>query len=191
MIKRNETRTIENRKIWILENNAQWITSEDIETFLFGELTRGNISTEENDSLSRARGVKSKFFNSVMNKGVDVSPKDAVIFAGEIEKAMEYGKTGELNGNDFQMILLYHKDKIKKSYLEVEDSSSLDEKEYPKRIKLSNGTLRCLSPRPSDEYDSYEQDHGYFIPGDASDALAGIILIGNDLEYMCNVVNSY
>jgi hypothetical protein len=123
------------------------------------------------------RGVELDRLEAITRSFVDVDPPDAVVFAGDLEKALEYG--------DWPKVVMALRWKaMKRSFdtlPETANPSDLEAtgREYPTIIRLGDGSFYCsrLPENDTRMNTSYEWTYGWFIPGDAKEALAAIFII--------------
>lgn len=115
---------------------------------------------------------------AVLQRGIDVSPTNAVIFVDHLEKALEYG--------GWPKVLMALKwDSIKRTFKQMPIGSSQDEveavrREFPTVLELNDRSLWCTRlpedhPRIATDY---EIAYARWIPGNPWDALRAIVLLG-------------
>ena len=123
------------------------------------------------------RGVELDRLEAITHNFVDVEPSDAVIFAGDLEKALEYG--------DWPKVIIALRWKAMKRSFDIlpETATQSDieaaQREYPTIIRSGDRSLYCSRLPESDSRmgTSYERNYGWFIPGNAKEALAAIFII--------------
>ena len=123
--------------------------------------------------VSLARGVDGSKLKSVLANGIDVNPTSAPIYAENILKAEEYGDSSN------QLILLYKKEKLSPTWVQVSVNSSESElaeiqKNYPTKILLEGSDKYWFSRRKANEpqvASGYEELYSYWCPGNPWDAL--------------------
>lgn len=123
------------------------------------------------------RGVELDRLEAITRNFVDVEPSDAVVFAADLEKALEYG--------DWPKVVMALRRKAMKrpfkTLPEAATQSDLEatQREYPTIIRLDDGSFYCsrLPKNHTCINTPYEWGYGWFIPGDAKEALAAIFII--------------
>jgi hypothetical protein len=127
------------------------------------------------------RGVPIDCFRSVFLTGVDTDPTDSTIFCAEEDKAYEYARpaSGESGPG-----LMYALDGgcLERSFRTLPAGAPAEkirevQQTYPHRYEDDNGDLR-FSRLANQNNTAYEAAYGYWIPGNARDALLAIFLIG-------------
>lgn len=168
---------------------------------------RKNLATELEANLGKLfpedalvpllfRGVGSDRLPTIMKTGCDVEPSDAPLFVGPLTKALEYANDGD------QIIQIFRAPLLLPSWQEWPASTALDDlaevqRSYPTVLhtedkawsffsRLPQGNPRLASP--------YEREYGFWIPGNAHLALAGVIIITEDVDqftaFLTNLVGS-
>jgi hypothetical protein len=133
---------------------------------------------KECHSLPLFRAVSLDAKERVLMNGIDVLPTDAVIWANDLEKALEYGGSNQL------VMILYRKS-MRPSFMLVDRNStpevikSIEEEYGTNPVAFDDGTL-FYSRLPSTDRrraSPYEVENGWYIPGDPFSVLAGIIFV--------------
>jgi hypothetical protein len=125
------------------------------------------------------RGVPASRLPSILSTGVDVEPTNAHIFANALWKALEYGCDGD------QVIQVFYPQALQRSWKEKPASISPEERaeieqDYPNVITSIDGSRLWFTRFPLEDKRTagpYERAHGRWIPGDASKALAALVII--------------
>jgi hypothetical protein len=133
------------------------------------------------------RGVPIDCLRSVFFNGVDVAPTDRPIFCGDEQKAFEYARpTSGVDGPGPMYAL--HSGYLERSFRTLPADASPEEIAqvqitYPYRYEDPYGGPHFS--RLTAQYNTvYEAAYGYWIPGNARDALLAIFLRGQVDEVM-------
>jgi hypothetical protein len=124
----------------------------------------------------RFRGVSIDRLPVIARTGVDVEPADSPIFCDCIEKAWEYPGTGHRDTP--RAVMAFKGASLARSFQTRSLDASADEiaevrKSYPHMSEREHDLwFSREEPR------GYEELYGYWIPGDAKDALLAIFLFG-------------
>jgi hypothetical protein len=128
------------------------------------------------------RGVPIERLRTVAETGVDVSPTDATIFCADEDKAWEYARprTG-FDGPGLMYAL--NGGYLQPSFRQLAADSSPEEiaevqKTYPYEYDDPSSDLRYFSRLAGQNNIAYE-GYGYWIPGNARDALLAIFVRGD------------
>jgi hypothetical protein len=129
----------------------------------------------------RFRGVPIDRLRAVVDNGVDVDPTDSPIFCDDEEKAFEYArpKSG-IDGPGLMYAL--HSGYLERTFHALPADASPEkiaevQSIYPHRYEDALGGLHFS--RLADQNNiAYEMAYGYWIPGNARDALLAIFLRG-------------
>lgn len=129
------------------------------------------------------RAVEFERIHQVVMFGVDVEPTTAPLFAGRLDKAIEYGGVPKV-------VLAYDPDLLERSFRvfpAVIDQADLSEikKTYPTEIPSDDGQSICLSKFPFEDpraATAYEFEYGRWIPGNPFNALRAIIIFTDSLQ---------
>jgi hypothetical protein len=129
------------------------------------------------------RGVALDRLLTVFTTGVDVEPTDAPIYCSDFDKAWEYG--GSAVGVGPRVIFALDQNMLERTFrtlpLDAEPGEIAEVREtYPHHHDEHTAGLwfsRIDRYRPSDEI-----PYGYWIPGNAKDALQAIFLLGIERE---------
>lgn len=122
-------------------------------------------------------GVPLDACERVLMNGIDVLPTDSVIYANDLEKASEYG------GRD-KLIMILNQTKMRRSYMLLDEGADPEtrrrvEQEYgTEPIIFPEGTIWYSRLAPTDRRrgSPYEEENGWYIPGDPFSVLSGIII---------------
>ncbi len=132
------------------------------------------------------RGVPIDCLRSVFFNGVDVDPTDDPIFCDDAEKAFEYArpKSG-VDGPGLMYAL--HGSYLKPSWRTLPADASPEQIAevqitYPHRYENPLGDDLYFSRLAHQKNTAYEAAYGYWIPGNARDALLAIFLRGHTDE---------
>lgn len=131
------------------------------------------------------RGVPIERLRAVLENGVDVSPTDTTIFCADIEKAFEYGRPawGQAGAG---LVYALRGSCLERSFRVLPADASPGEiaevqRTYPHRYDDPHGQLRFT--RLTDQVNpAYEDAYGYWVPGNARDALLAVVLFGQNSE---------
>lgn len=123
------------------------------------------------------RAVSLDLLPKVLSTGVDVEPSNAVVYAGDFEKAWEYGGLPKL-------VAAYDPRMLKSSCLEIPAATPPEElrrltQDYPTQLQSRDGQRLWLSRLPKDDTalaTPYEAAWAYWIPGNAKAALRAVII---------------
>jgi hypothetical protein len=127
--------------------------------------------------LSRCefRGVGADRLSTVLSTGIDVEPSTAPIYAGDFDKAWEYG------GNP-KVVLSLLASELRRSWVEVDadaDELAATRTDYSTVIPSQDGTRLWCSRLSADDVrvtTSYEAAYCWWIPGDAFKALRAVFI---------------
>jgi hypothetical protein len=138
------------------------------------------------------RGVPIETFRAVAQNGVDVEPTDATIFCAEEDKAWEYAKPRSGSDGPGLMYAL-HGGYLERSFRELAGGTSPEaiaelQKTYPYRYDYPDGNLR-LSRLANQNNPAYESAYGYWVPGNAREALLAIFVRG-DLDEIVDALKT-
>jgi hypothetical protein len=121
--------------------------------------------------------------------GIDVEPTDARIYGGALDKAFEYGGTPKLvlamrgwSQPDGDRTLLLDKNSRIHKHAEADVDVESIQNTYPYAYPI-NGESNLYSRFPSltGAEIKYDQDYGYWIPGDPFDALVAMFIYREQL----------
>ena len=122
------------------------------------------------------RGVSIDRLGGVLRTGIDVEPTHAVIWANEVQKALEYG--------DWPKVLMaFDSEHLKRSWIEIDVNTPAGEiekirRDYP--TVIPDGEKLYCSRLPFDApqlMTAYEFQHAFWIPGDPLEALKAVIIV--------------
>lgn len=127
------------------------------------------------------RGVPIERFSTVLATGVDVEPTDSTIYCAEPGKAWEYAVPTGGGHEGPGMIYVLDRECLQPCFRIVSADASLDDiaearKNYPHQFPGPNGSY--YFSRPADAHPGYDMEYGYWVPGNARDALLGIFVRG-------------
>lgn len=127
------------------------------------------------------RGVPIDCFNAVVSNGVDTSPPDSPIFCAEEDKAYEYARPRSGCDGPGLMYAL-HGGYLERSFRTLPADAPAEQiaevrMTYPHQYDNPNGGL-YFSRLAGQTNIAYEMSYGYWIPGNARDALLAIFLVG-------------
>jgi hypothetical protein len=133
------------------------------------------------------RGKPIECLRSVIPNGVDVDPTDRTIFCGDYDKAFEYTRPS----SDFDgpgLIYALHGGYLERSHRVLPADASPEQiaevrKTYPYEYPFPYDGL-YFSRLVGQENTAYEFTFGYWVPGNARDALLAVFLIGRMDEVM-------
>jgi hypothetical protein len=125
------------------------------------------------------RGVPINRFLTVVTTGVDVQPADAPIYCSDFDKAWEYGGSSHCFGP--RMMFALDHNRLERTFrtlpLDATASELAETREtYPHQHEDHSDALwfsRIDFYKPA-----YEIPYGYWIPGNAKDALMAVFLHG-------------
>jgi|SRR5689334_15979013 hypothetical protein len=126
----------------------------------------------------QCRGVNLDRLPDILRNGCDVYPTNSPMFmAADFGKAIEYG-------GDSQVIQIFDVKKTKRTWIEIdsnEDPAVIEnlKETYTSWESSVNGNRIWFSMFPIDHparTKAYEADYGWFIPGDAKEALIGLAI---------------
>lgn len=126
------------------------------------------------------RGVSPDRLLTVLSSGVDVEPADSPIYCSDFDKAWEYG--GPSMGKGLRLIYALDSTKLDRTFrtlpLDATDSEIAKVREtFPHQHQQDD----CLwFSRINRYFPGYEIPYGYWVPGNAKDALLGVFLLGGD-----------
>jgi hypothetical protein len=144
---------------------------------LYPQITRDELFAR----LPLFRGVPPDRFLTVLATGVDVTPTDPPIYCADLEKAWEYGATSGSQGP--RLIMALDSSKLERTFQTLPSGAMPDE------IAAVRATYPHHHPEHPDGlwfsridrfFPAYEIPYGYWIPGDARDALMAVFLVGDD-----------
>ena len=168
--------------VWCVEFPAGYDRTHLAEAFAANlhTLFPGELPTE-----LTYRGVEIERLGVILVNGFDVEPTHAPLFAAQLDKALEYGCNGH------QFIQVSRQAYLKPCWQErpatlSDEERSAIEKDYPTVLPSSDGTYLWFSRLKPDDTRlcSYERDYGYWIPGPASEALVGLIIVTADMNHL-------
>lgn len=159
--------------IWLLSPNALPATSH-------GPISDLEKLLHEGGERPLFRGVTIDRLPTIITTGVDVEPSSAAIFCTEcIDKALEY--TRWPHGVRAGALMVFRSSHVDRSFCRPgEDATETQIAEIQRRYPRvhDNGTGRWFSRLPDSRVFDYEREYGYWIPGNAQEALAAVFLIG-------------
>jgi hypothetical protein len=133
-------------------------------------------------AISSCRGVSADRLPVILWSGCDVEPSTAPFFTGPLDKALEYG------GDSDQVIQIFRPEHLASSWREYPSSLPTEERariaqDYPTLIPSIDGTRLWFTRFPPEDPRAatpYETEYGRWIPGDASLALAALLILAAD-----------
>jgi hypothetical protein len=133
------------------------------------------------------RGKPIDRLGGVMANGVDVDPTDTPIFCAEEDKAYEYAKP-EWGGKGPGLMYALHGGYLERSFRMLPADASPEDiaevrKTYPHQYDSPHDGF-YFSRLADQSNTAYEYAYGYWIPGNAKDALLAIFLRGTVNEVM-------
>ena len=140
-----------------------------------------NLERINGKSWVAFRGTPIDRFLTVFLTGVDKSPTNSPIFCADEDKAYEYARPNDgISGPG--LLYALHGAYLERSYRTLSADASAEEIAevqctYPHRYEDPFGQLH-LSRLPDQVNLAYEAAYGYWIPGNAREALLAIFLIG-------------
>lgn len=128
----------------------------------------------------------------VLATGVDVEPSTHHIYAADFEKAWEYGKFPKV-------IAAYRADRLDRTFRTLPLDPALDERserrQRPYEYRYEWADTRFISQirHTTPGGPGYEWEYGYWIPGDAREALVGLFTYGSvdDLGTIRGLLREY
>jgi hypothetical protein len=115
---------------------------------------------------------------AVLVNGIDVNPTTEVIYAGEIDKALEYGGWPKL-------VLVLKSSRLRRTFKELSSQATLSEiestrREFPTVLKQEDGSFWCTRLKQDDRRigTAYEINHARWLPDDPWAALRAILFLG-------------
>lgn len=169
-------------RVWCVESPAGYDRRSLAATFTSNLHT---LFPEEPPAELTYRGVEIERLRVILASGCDVEPPQAPLYAARLDKALEYG------GNGHQVIQVFRQAHLKPCWQEhpvtlTDEERAAIEKDYPTVLPSSDGTYLWFSRlKPGNKrLCSYERDYGYWIPGPASEALVGLIIVTEDMKHM-------
>jgi hypothetical protein len=140
---------------------------------------------EELPSELTYRGVEIERLGTILVNGCDVEPTHVPFFAARLDKALEYC------GNEHQVIQVFRQVHLKPCWQEhpatlSDEERAAIEKDYPTVLPSRDGIYIWFSRLKPDDTRlcSYERDYSYWIPGPASEALVGLIIVTADMNHL-------
>ena len=138
------------------------------------------------------RGKSLDHLAAVWKNGIDVSPTDAVIFCADVEKAHEYANLGWGEPGP-GLILALHCGHLERSFKDLPADASTNEiaevqRTYRHKYTATDGRMR-FSRLAEQENLNYEEAYGYWIPGNAKDALLAVFIFGGSSEVADSLAN--
>ena len=133
-------------------------------------------------TISSCRGVTADRLPVILLSGCDVEPSTAPFFTGPLDKALEYGCDSD------QVIQIFRPEHLVSSWREYPSSLTTAEracieKDYPTVIPIVDGIRLWFTRFPFEDPRAatpYESEYGSWIPGDASLALAALVILAAD-----------
>lgn len=131
--------------------------------------------------ITSCRGVVDHRLPFILSTGCDVEPSNSPLFAGSLDKALEYGS------QENQIIQVFHYEALEISWRErpatlpAEERAEI-EKDYPTVIPSIDGSslwFTRLSPDDKRAATPYEREYGRWIPGNPAEALSALIMISS------------
>ena len=122
------------------------------------------------------RGVSMDGLRVVLKTGVDVEPSNSVIWANDLDKALEYGDWPKV-------VMAFDSEHLKRSWIEIEAGASANETEKIRRdypTVIPDGDKLYCSRIPSDApqlMTAYEFQHAFWIPGNPFEALKAVFIV--------------
>lgn len=162
--------------VWHIEGDRK--PSEGDEPIV--ELWR-NLQPVNDQSWITFRGKSLDRFSAVFRTGVDVTPTDDTIFCAELDKALEYAKP-DYGQPGPGLIYALHGGCLERSFRVLPAEASPEEiaevrRIYPHQYEGPFGQLRFS--RLADQVNpAYQDAYGYWVPGNARDALLAIFILG-------------
>ncbi|MCA2265182.1 hypothetical protein A5626_01705 [Mycobacterium marseillense] len=161
--------------VWLLEGNSKPNVSVGRREALYPHLEGVMLA----DRMPVFRGVHIDRFLTVMTTGVDVEPTNAPIYCSDFEKAWEYGGPSHCHGP--RMMFALHQGQLEKTFRVLPMDATVSEiaevrRTYPHQHHEHPDALwfsRIDFYKPA-----YEAPYGYWIPGNAKDALMAVFLHG-------------
>lgn len=131
------------------------------------------------------RGVPLARLRDVLRTGIDVTPTDAPIFCAEVDKAFEYARPVG-GGTGPGVTLALRGPRLDRTFQDLDAAASPAEiaatrVTYPHRAGNPGGRTR-FSRLADQTGPGYEEAYGYWIPGDAREALVGVCVLGQGPE---------
>ena len=136
---------------------------------------------------SEYRGIafSSQELLRILVRGIDVEPTDACFYASDLSKALEYG-------GDPKLVLMLEPRMCRSTWLQFFSDSESSEIEsaketYPYELRQDDGGI--ILSRMEDErhrFSSYEFEYARWIPGNAREALKGVMIFDNGLSSDCS-----
>lgn len=141
---------------------------------------------DEGDHWVTFRGVPLARLGEVLRTGIDVAPTDAPIFGTDgVDKAFEYARPVG-GGTGPGLILALRGPHLERTFRDLDADASPAEiaetrETYPHPAGNPGGRIR-LSRLADQTTPGYEEAYGYWIPGNAREALIGVCVLGQGPE---------
>lgn len=124
------------------------------------------------------RGIDPAALPRILRHGIDVYPTNSPLWAGSLEKALEYGR-----GESGQMVLVLDRKKVRVSFASISGAGSAEaiastEVEFGSQYDSMPDGGRYYSRWPKGNQNrnlAYEGEHGYYVPGEPFDAIVGLL----------------
>lgn len=141
---------------------------------------------DEGDHWVTFRGVPLARLADVLRTGIDVTPTDAPIFCTDgVDKAFEYARPVG-GGTGPGLILALRGTHLERTFRDLDADASPAEiaetrETYPHPAGNPGGRIR-FSRLADQSTPGYEEAYGYWIPGNACEALVGVCVLGQGSE---------
>lgn len=157
--------------IWLVVGSDRPRSTDGPVSEVFGNLVKAE------ETFPTYRGVGISQLGRILQTGVDVEPTDAPIYAGDIDKAWEYP-----DWTSPRAVFALRATMLEPSWrtLPVDAADgrvAAIREDYPNRMDRQTD---IWFSRFGDTHPGYEMEYGYWIPGDAKEALAAVYLFGTD-----------
>lgn len=167
--------------IWLVEGTSRPGREDTPVNELFAKVLA------EHQTFPEYRGVEIARLPQVLTSGVDVVPTNAPIFVSDFDKAWEYPSTSAP-----RVVFALRSNMLKRSFQTLPLDASTAEiadvrTEYPHQHEHD----RCLWFSRIAEQNrnlAYESAYGYWIPGNAKDALLAAFCFGNPDDILPHLV---
>lgn len=150
---------------------------KEIGDWMDGCIVSARANYEGAGRLPLFRGVDRASLERALRQGIDVVPTDAHWYGADLEKALEYG-------GDYPAILIIDANKVERPFREIAsdapDDAHREASEWAKGQPMPSRDGRWLLYSRLPKEDSrrgspYELQYSWYIPGEAREALIGVI----------------
>jgi hypothetical protein len=150
---------------------------KEVDEWMFGCTAQALAKVDGAKRLPLYRGVDRVSFERALRAGIDVEPTDAHWYGADLEKALEYGGA-------YPAVLIIDGNRVERPYrnvaVDASDEAHREAKAWARGTPIlsENGQWLKYSRLPESDNrrgSPYEAAHSWYIPGDAREALLGVI----------------